>query len=687
MGDYFEDFILWVTFNNFSIRMSFDLATIKANKTNPYAMLKPENEIRFNTTPVRRGLSSYANQTLTTNTAVQMSASSPTQTNQPVTRSFSGEVQSTPAEQTQSGTYGAMEKTQKRETARAQSTATPKKQSKQTTQSTNPEDFRRILFQTQREMLNKTNAIVRQNNQQRRSNYRVSVGQAVEERAPPVEDTTPVLPNEIPTNTIYSPAFVALAQQPDVREKVQTMEKQRQINERKVQLRSTDEFLNSQPPPASPKNPTVKGSVPTGTANLSGSGNFANSSFRKTKSAPLHGIARVHQEEGTGTVTVRGGMHSGATKVKEMTKDKASRTKAVSELPIPLYCSTNDFLASTGCPLPPPSRKLVYATNLLEKNTGKSNVNVRDYELLVETTNRLGQTKQEMSSLYSVGVLYDNQSRYKESVKKYERMSTLAKRSNNRMAYTIALNALGNSLFFIGTAESLERSHACHYEHSTLAQTPRDRFVSFSNVGLVLVSLGDEREGSEWMKRALGVMAEEDPVDGARQDENEKPNKSEGDGMVTQEDELHTLGLLTQIMYYLLSEEKEQRDEEATLNAGGGKSGTGEEEAGEEENEEDGFHQELNLLRSCLERQLQLSLQMQGTQQSLNTTHTLNMIGQLDLLEGKVDTAYEKYELARKISLESGDSKRSNESKIGVALIMGNEKMKGILDQMKSKKT
>ncbi|KAA6353427.1 MAG: hypothetical protein EZS28_051046, partial [Streblomastix strix] len=219
----------------------------------------------------------------------------------------------------------------------------------------------------------------------------------------------------------------------------------------------------------------------------------------------------------------------------------------------------------------------------------------------------------------------------------------------------IALNALGNSNFYLGTIEALTIALDCHERHEALASKPRERFVALTNLGLTHAALGNLETGVEYLTRALQVTAET------------------GDEAITNEDELKTIGMLTQLEDWV----RTQASAEAALLATGPQQNTS---TIQSETALTAAAEASATLRPCLERQLQLSLALSGPQQAANTAATLQMMAHLDAAEGKRERAMEEYDYSRRVAMECGDVKAANASKVGMGIVGAKERIMRMLN-------
>ncbi|KAH7824287.1 uncharacterized protein MONOS_210 [Monocercomonoides exilis] len=716
--------------------MSSELVLTKGSKTKTYKMIQPHSEVKFDKTPVKRMLSSFQQGQGSVVPASSLVATHPTNVSAP--------TQAVPPP----------------------SIATSKQKKIKETESGLL--FRQKLFLTQKEMMVETGKMIRAQGSAS-STKPVSVEEAVHSRAPPVVDNTPKLPNEIPPNALYSPAFLAAASQPSVQNEIVKQQK-------RIERDRTLTAGNATSPAITDRSFTQKLGLPQSTTNY-----LSTSTSSKTKQGAFASLPPPSKFTGEDSDDTPGSSATGsanpnstAARLKEMLIPSRSRPRPIASFPEPMYVDYAEFFATTGTPLQAPKRMdphvvrekkrkgsssdsqsrneksvekmterdfggsgkqkgrevdrlATMLTGDLAGSTQKKDLSgtstststsgamsqqlssashaattqgtIKDYSFLAETTRRLGESRSEAASLFGLGILYDNEAMYKKSIPCYERLCLLSRRLCDQQGEALALNALGNAYFFLSTPESLQKALDCYERHHSLVSTPplpngaddgqyaaplssfsfksRDRFIALSNLGLIHATLGEYETASLYLQKALGELVETEDIADSAEGEEEGGDES-GEGVlgsskkrageamqtkrrtISNEDELRTLGMLTQIEDYLMRHREEE----------GGADG-----------EDPGMP--AAILRPCLDRQLQLSLQLKGTQLATNTAATLQMLAQLDSVEGKTKDAEVKYNLARKVALDSGDIRGANAAKVGMGIVAGKEKMEELMRSLK----
>jgi hypothetical protein len=158
--------------------------------------------------------------------------------------------------------------------------------------------------------------------------------------------------------------------------------------------------------------------------------------------------------------------------------------------------------------------------------------------------------------------------------------------------------------------------------------------------GLCYAVLGDLPTSSLYLQRALGEIAKADiALEEGREGQGGEvhPVDSVGldDGEISVEDELKIIGMLTQVeneklKLLLAAADAAGEDVQAEIR----QAQQNPETAPPLSASATAVLATINLLRPCLERQLQLSLSLGGDQQCSNTSATLSLLARLSFVEG-----------------------------------------------------
>ena len=157
--------------------------------------------------------------------------------------------------------------------------------------------------------------------------------------------------------------------------------------------------------------------------------------------------------------------------------------------------------AGQPVPLPyAPTVSLEVAPHAKAGPGAKSQMTLRDYNMLAMACQRGGRGKTEASAYYKMGELYSKDPATLQSAGRcFERYYTLCKHLHDVAGEAKALNCLG---IVHQQQGSLEAALQCHRAHLDIA-APSNQFIAHTNIGIIQALLGNHEEALASHKKAM----------------------------------------------------------------------------------------------------------------------------------------------------------------------------------------